>query len=200
MKTRSLISCLTHCSHIQPIYWGGVFFIFFFPWRPSSLHVTWAPAAAVSMQNCPFQTVSSQNRPQICWQNTQKSRAEPWFLTRTYNALLTCKNKTCLHTYKHTSLSVNRASPCCRDLFTCGYWDSRGSACWLLPPTVKSPNKSTVSWEKQTKNKTKLWVNYQRLRRLRTQYKQEKISAELQVPVSYVMSGNKFFQASGYEW
>lgn len=53
-----------------------------------------------------FSTVSSQNRAQICWQNTQKSRAETWFLTCTYSVFLTCKDKRVYTTYKHIFLSV----------------------------------------------------------------------------------------------
>lgn len=48
-------------------------------------------------------------------------------------------------------MCLHQVLPCCRDFFTCGYWDPRGSECSELSPPVKSPNNSSpaVSWKTQ---------------------------------------------------
>lgn len=133
-ETRYLISCFnTMQPHSTlPINWESVHFIFFFPPLKSLLaSCNMSSSCSCVYAKLSFSTVPSQNRLIFA---DKTRRVEPWFSSA-----------------ETTVLTPVQALPCCRDFFTSGYWDPRGSACSLLSPPVQAPNSSssTVSWKTQ---------------------------------------------------
>jgi len=138
-----LISCVIHHTHIQLMYRGCVF--------PPFPRLIAPPRCCNMSRNCSCVCAKLCFDPKVTTELMTKhsliSGAELWLLTLTSVFMRSISN---LHHQCHPNTALlcdKRPSPCCRDFFTCGYWDSVGSDCRRVPSSIKSNISSwTISW------------------------------------------------------